>query len=144
MPWTELVAVGFAAMLELWAAVPLGMALGLPLPIVAAATGSGASLGLLAVLAIGAPLRAALVERTLRHRRAYRRVADLVERRGVVAMGLLAPLLIGAPLSLLIGLALGARAGRLLAWSLAGVWLWTAVLTAALSLLAAFGLAVST
>lgn len=137
MSVTDLIAVGAAAALELWAAVPLGLALRLPVPVVGAATGAGATLGLLAVLAIGAPLRAAFVERHLRHRRAYRRVADLMDRRGVVAMGLLAPVLVGAPLSLLIGLALGARTGRLFLWALAGVWLWTAALCA----VAALGLA---
>ena len=58
-------------------------------------------------------------------------------RYGVIGLGLLAPLLTGAPLGVALGLTLGAPSRRLLFWTSVGIVLWSAGLTLA----AALGLA---
>jgi uncharacterized BrkB/YihY/UPF0761 family membrane protein len=99
----------------------------------------GAIMGVLVVLTIGERIRNGLLQRhggeskDKHHGRIYR----IWVRYGVVGLGLMAPLLVGAPLGTAIGIALSAPAGRLLLWISLGIVLWTAVLT----LVGALGLA---
>ena len=52
----------------------------------------------------------------------------------MIGWGLIGPLVLGAPLSAALGVALGAPRGRLLFWLGAGVVLWVTVLTVAAAL----------
>jgi hypothetical protein len=123
------------AIVELWAAVPAGIAMGLPAVLVWAATLCGALLGITVVVVAGDRLRTWLVAR-FGHGGAREggRLRRLWDRYGVVGWGLLAPLLLGAPLAAAIGVALGAERGRLTVWLGAGAALWTTVLTVAVAL----------
>jgi len=59
-----------------------------------------------------------------------RKTAERIwQRYGIVGLGLLAPLITGAPLGAALGVAMGAPTGRLLAWMSMGVILWSAILT---------------
>jgi len=60
-----------------------------------------------------------------------RDAAAIWDRYGVVGLGLLAPLLVGAPLGTALGLLPGAPVRRLLLWVSVGIVLWSALLTAA-------------
>lgn len=123
------------AVVELWAAVPLGMAMGLAAPIVWAATLAGALLGIAGVVLAGDSLRAWLVSRVGRGRtREGGRARRLWDRYGVIGWGLVAPLLLGAPLAAAVGVALGADRRRLILWLGAGAALWTTALTVAVAL----------
>jgi membrane protein YqaA with SNARE-associated domain len=115
---------------ELWAAIPTGLALQLHPVAVGFAAALGAVVGTLAVVLLGKHLRAWLLrghgkEGDRQHGRIYR----IWERYGVVGLGLLAPLLVGAPLGTALGLALGAPPRRLLFWMSAGIVLWSTALT---------------
>jgi len=120
---------------ELWAAVPAGIAMGLPVPLVWAATFGGALTGIVVVAFAGDRLRTWLSARFghggARPGSRLRRVWD---RYGVIGWGLSAPLLLGAPLATAIGVALGASRGRLVFWLGVGAALWTTVLTVAIAL----------
>ena len=126
-----LVVLGVGA-LEIWAAVPAGLALGLHPMTVAVLTCAGAIAGAAAVVALGERAR-----RWVLRRRAGAAAQDvrpgLVRRIwlrwGIVGLGLLAPLLTGAPLGAALGLALGAKPGPLLLWIGVGAVVWTAGLT---------------
>ena len=116
---------------ELWAAIPAGLALQLG-PLVTGVTAAiGAIMGVLVVLVLGERIRNWLLRRhggeskDKHHGRIYR----IWARYGVVGLGLLAPLLVGAPLGTAIGITLGAPTGRLLLWMSLGIVLWSAVLT---------------
>ena len=93
--------------LELWAAIPAGLALGLH-PI---ATGIASALGAitsgLVVALLGDRARAWLVARhgVLRDGQGHGTIRRIWGRYGVVGLGLLAPLLVGAPLGTALGLA---------------------------------------
>ena len=131
----QLLGVAAIAVVELWAAVPAGLAMGLPAPLVWGATLAGAFLSIVVVVAAGDRLRTWLVER-FGHggAREGSRLRRLWDRYGVIGWGLLAPLLLGAPLAAAIGVALGAGRRRLVLWLGAGAAIWTTVLTLAVAL----------
>ena len=132
----QLLGVFALSVVELWAAVPAGVALGLPPILVWLATVAGAMLCIVVVVLAGERLRGWLVSRLGRGRaREGGRLRTVWERYGVIGWGLLGPLVLGAPLAAAVGVGLGAPKGRLLIWLGAGVVLWTTVLTVA----AAFG-----
>ena len=125
----------FLAMLELWAAVPAGFALGLPALAVGLLSAGGSIVGVVVLAFAGGRLRAWLLAKrgnpaANREGRLYR----VWERWGVPGLGLVGPLLLGAPLAALAGIALGAPRGRLVLWCSLGAALWTALFTAALAL----------
>jgi hypothetical protein len=131
----QFLSVAAIAVVELWAAVPAGIAMGLPAPLVWAATVCGALLGIAVVVVAGDRLRTWLVDR-FGHGGAREggRLRGLWDRYGVIGWGLLAPLLLGAPLAAAVGVALGAARRRLLFWLSIGVVVWTTVLTLAVAL----------
>ena len=118
---------------ELWAAVPAGLALQLHPVAVAVTAAIGAMLGTMVVVLLGERMRSWLVQRhggkeeKGRHGLIYR----VWHRYGVIGLGLLVPLLIGAPLGAALGLTLGVPAGRLLFWISLGIVLWSIGLTLA-------------
>jgi len=122
--------------LEIWAAIPAGLALNLHPIVVGVVAASGGILGALAVVSLGERVRTWLMQRhgkkgeSTQHSLVYR----LWHRYGVVGLGLLAPLLIGAPLGAAFGITLGAPSGRLLFWMSIGVIVWSTALTAAATL----------
>jgi len=128
----QLLGVFALSVVELWAAVPAGVALGLPPILVWLATVAGAMLCIVIVVLAGERLRAWLVAR-FGHGRAHEggRLRSIWERYGVIGWGLLGPLVLGAPLAAALGVVLGAPKGRLLIWLGTGVVLWTTILTVA-------------
>ncbi len=119
--------------IELWASVPAGFGLELRPVATAVASALGAILGALAVTALGEGVQSRLL-RTRRDGGRNRRIAGIGRRYGAAGLGLLAPLLVGAPLGTALGLALGVPASRLLPWMCFGAVLWSAALTAAATL----------
>ena len=127
-------------MLELWAAVPTGLALKLHPATAGVTAAAGAITGALLVLFLGKHLRDWLMRRhdgKSKKGKQHGRINLIWQRYGVVGLGLLAPILTGAPLAVVLGLALGVRSSRLLFWISIGVVLWSAILT----LIAVLGLA---
>jgi hypothetical protein len=95
--------------LELWAAIPAGLALKLSAVATGVAAAVGAILGALVVLFVGGRVRSWL---TRHHsgkdeKRPHGRIYKIWQRHGVIGLGLLAPLLTGAPLGVVLGLTLG-------------------------------------
>lgn len=124
---------------ELWAAIPAGLALKLN-PLVTGTTAAvGAILGALVVLFLGEPLRGWLRRRHTGkdERKQHGTIYKIWQHYGVIGLGLLAPLITGAPLGIALGITLGAPASRLLVWTSTGIVLWSIILTA----LSALGLA---
>jgi hypothetical protein len=110
------------AVVEIWGAVPVGLALGLSPILVWVLTVVGSMAGVGAVAVAGEAVRAWLVRRrgastTAGHGRLYR----VWVRYGVVAPAM----------GTAIGIALGAPRRRLIAWMCAGVIVWTSILVIA-------------
>jgi len=118
-------------------AIPAGAALKLPLWLAALAAWLGYSAGGAVVVFAGAPLRAWLMRRS--KIRIAQENPSLVlrawKRFGLPALGLLAPVTIGPQVCALLGLALGASKGRLVAAISLGAIPWAA----AFAILIGFG-----
>ena len=133
MELLSLLAVFGLGAIELWAAVPAGLALQLDPLVIGCTAALGAVLGILAMGFMGERARAWLMLRrgAADEQSRYGRTRDLWLRYGVVGLGLTAPLLVGAPLGTALGLTLGAPTGRLLFWMSLGAVLCSIVLTLA-------------
>jgi membrane protein DedA with SNARE-associated domain len=119
---------------ELWAAIPTGFALQLHPATVGFTAALGAMIGALVVILLGDRLRGWL----LRHHgsKANQKgkpgwIDQILQRYGVVGLGLAAPLLTGAPIGAALGLTLGIPANRLFLWLSVGIVFWSTVLTLA-------------
>lgn len=114
------------AIVEIWAAVPAGLALGVSPVLVWLLTVAGSLLGVVAVALAGDAVR-----RSLGRRRAQRtasgsgRLHRVWMRYGVVGWGLVSPLVMAPAMGTAVGLMLGAPRQRLLVWMGTGVVLWT-------------------
>lgn len=116
---------GLAA-LEMWLAFPVAYAVELSPLETLLTVGSGATLGTLAIAALGEVPRRFLVARFLEKRKVYARSSQLMNRFGIWAFSGLAPLLFGPPITTLVAYSLGAQPRKLLPLMLGGVWLWCA------------------
>jgi hypothetical protein len=115
---------------ELWAAVPAGLALHLHPVLTAVTAALGAIAGAALILGVGEGARAWIARRRgKRDAGEPSTIRRVWIRYGVAGVGLLAPLLIGAPLGTTLGVAFGAPGRRLLLWMSLGIVLWSGVLT---------------
>jgi hypothetical protein len=85
---------------------------------------------------MGQPLRAWLLRRHIGGGKegGQGRIHRIWERHGPMGLGLLAPLLIGAPMGAALGIAFGAPTRQLLLWMGVGIAVWSLVLTLASAL----------
>lgn len=124
------------AIVELLAAVPAGLVLGLHPVSTALTATAGASLGLGVAVLLGERVRA-WYERRHQGRPPSRRSAlarAVMERYGAIGLGLLAPLLVGVPLGAVLGKSMGVPSGRVLLWGFIGVVCWSVLITLSVSL----------
>jgi hypothetical protein len=126
----SIISVFLASVAELWLAIPLGLVLKLNpiLIIVAAAAGSIVSAFL--VVTLGEGVRKWFIKwrygsRSIEHGRVY----EIWRKYGIIGLGLVSPLLFGAPLGAAIGVGLGAPKNRLLLWMSVGIIIWSIILT---------------
>ncbi len=119
--------------LDLWAGIPVGLALGLPPVLSGVAATSGGLVGAVLVTVAGERLQHWLYSRGWLSKR-RKRIERMWERYGILGVAFQAPMLTGAPLGTLVALSLGAPAKRLLFWMCVSLVLWGAVLTGAAAL----------
>ena len=127
----KLITVTGLGIIELWAAIPMGTALKLHPLINGIASALGAIIGAVLVIVLGDRLRNWLLKRRGREKGQEKngRIYRIWEKYGVIGLGMLSPLLTGAPLGAAIGISLGASPGRLIFWMSIGIVIWTIVLT---------------
>lgn len=130
----KLLTVSGIGAVELWAAIPAGFILQLNPMETGIAAATGAILGVLVVLKLGERMRTILMHNRKSEDKKLGHIHRIWARYGVAGLGMLAPLLVGAPLGAVLGITLGAPVNRLLLWMSLGIVLWSAVLTLAGSL----------
>lgn len=133
MLFANLLAVFLLSMLELWVAIPLGFALQLNPFWVAGISMAGGIWSVLFVIVAGKKAVAFLIKirggNIINEKgKAFR----IWEKYGIPGLGLISPLLLGAPLGTAIGMALGSNTNKLVLWMGAGIIIWTVVLTVVL------------
>ena len=119
---------------EVWVAIPAGFAMKLPPSVIAITAASGAMFGSFIILNIGEKIRNRLSRHTNDKRNKY--MHGIYDRYGVAGLWLLAPLLIGAPLGTILGIAIGLPATRLFFWMGLGI----IVCSVGLTIVTEFGL----
>lgn len=135
----KLLAVAGLGAVELWAAVPAGLAFHLHPAVVGGLAALGAVSAALLVALLGERVRARLLRRHVAEGGATPRglVGRIWRRFGVIGLGLAAPLLLGTSLGTALGIALGVPPRRLVLW----IGLGAVACSAALTLAATLGLA---
>ncbi len=115
----------------LWGAIPLGLVLGISPWVTGVTAATGARLGVIAVVTVrNLPRRRLLcLYKGESKGRTHRLIYRVWDSYGAAGLGLLAPLLVGAPLGTAIAMALGIPTGRLLVWVGFGIVVWSVGLT---------------
>ena len=130
MEFLSLLVVFGIGTVELWVAVPAGLALQVHPVATSLAAALGAIVGIVVIVFTGERVRDWLLRRFGGAQRAGR-LDRLWTRYGVMGLGLCAPLLVGAPLGTVLGISFGAPTDRLLLWMSLGAVLCSAGLTLA-------------
>lgn len=116
--------------IELWVAVPTGLAFKLDPLLIVVCSATGASTGAFLVVLIGEPLRQWL----LRFKRAdvdkpEGRIKKIWDRYGIPGLCLIAPFLTGAHFGAAIGLTLGGDKKIIMVWMIVSCFLWATIFT---------------
>jgi hypothetical protein len=131
-PGMPLLAVFGVAVVEIWFAVPTGLAMGLPAPTVWILTVTGAIASVTVVASAGDALRSRLLRRRSKDSTPRTgRIYDIWVRYGVPGWGLASPLFMAPPMGTAVALMLGAPKRRLMIWMFGGVLVWTSILVIA-------------
>lgn len=125
----KLISVAGLGLIELWAAIPLGIALKLHPFLIGLASGMGAIIGAMLVILIGDRLRNWLLKKKGAGQMRKGQIYKIWDKYGIIGLGMLSPLITGAPLGAAIGISLGASPKRLLFWISIGILFWTILLT---------------
>lgn len=119
-----------ASIVELWLGIPIGLYLDLNPAIIATTAAAGSILSAVIVATLGEGLRNWFLkwrygEKSPKTGKIY----DIWKKYGIIGLGLLSPLLLGAPLGAALGIGFGAPKDRLLIWMSIGIVIWSALLT---------------
>jgi hypothetical protein len=131
--FTNIALVFISGVVELWLAVPMGIALKLNPILIVAVSASSAILTVLIVAFLGDSLRSRFIAWRYGEDKKFEtsRIHDVWNKYGVVGLGLLSPLLFGAPLGTAVGITFGASKDNLILWMSLGIIIWSVGLTAA-------------
>jgi membrane protein YqaA with SNARE-associated domain len=131
MSLEPIIAVYLSSIVELWIAIPLGFALGLNPWIICFVSAAGSITAAIGVSLIGDNIRDRFLNWKYKDEKSLKksRMHHIWKKYGVVGLGLLSPLLLGAPLGAAMGIALGVARNSLIFWMSVGIILWSIGLT---------------
>jgi hypothetical protein len=122
------------AFFTFWPAIPAGLALGLSPVAVIITTTLSYICGVALVLMPGERLRSWVMRRVGNNPTQPGFIRRVWSRYGVVGLGLLAPMTVGAQIGTLLGLSSNTAPRRLFMWMAVGAFGWSVLLTAAVLL----------
>jgi hypothetical protein len=115
--------------LELWIAIPAGIALKMPVFAAALVSAAGALTGGVIVLAVGAPLRTWLLRmKTKKTGTLDGSIQKIWKEFGIAGLGLVAPVFTGVHLGTAIAIALGCTWRKTLLWMSIGTIIWSFII----------------
>ncbi|HML05695.1 MAG TPA: small multi-drug export protein [Methanobacterium sp.] len=119
-----------ASILELWAGIPIGIAFQLNPFLTGAAAALGAILAAFIVSFLGEGIREKVIKWRYKNKDLKKgRFYKIWNKYGIIGLGLISPLLFGAPLGAALGIAFGAEKKALVIWMSIGIVLWSIILT---------------
>ena len=134
---TSILAVFGASIIELWLGIPLGFFLSLNPLLIIITSAAGSILSAYLIIILGENIRTKFIKWRYGEQSTKKgRIYNIWNKYGIIGLGLLSPLLFGAPLGAAIGIGLNAPRYRLLLWMSIGIVTWSIFLT----LLGFFGL----
>ena len=132
---TDLAFVFVISIFELWLAIPTGLILNLNPILIATSAAAGSILSAFIIVILGEGLRKTFLKWRYHGKSPKEgRIYDIWKKYGIIGLGLLSPLLLGAPLGAAIGIGLGSPRNKLLLWMSIGIIIWSIFITAMLSL----------
>lgn len=119
-----------------WGGFPAALAFKFHVLTAGLLTAVGAEIAVLLVLLMGRPIQAYLLRKFPAWLEKTRngKAGAIFQKYGMPGLGLMAPVMPGAPQAALIGLALSARPGQIFLWVTAGIVMWAVIVTVGLSL----------
>lgn len=117
--------------IQLWGAVPAGLAMGLDPVLTVVGTCIGAIISAMLVIILGKKARTWIVSKFAKKdkKEQFGFIERVFHRYGAIGFGLISPLIPGVCVGMAIGIALGIPARRLTLWMMIGVFTWTTLLT---------------
>jgi hypothetical protein len=129
---TSIISVFIVSIIELWLAIPWGLYINLNPLVIFIASSAGSILSAFLVIMLGERIRKWIIKWRYGNRKPeHGKIYNIWKKYGVIGLGLLSPLLFGAPLGAALGIGLGANKNHLLLWMTVGIVIWSAVLTVA-------------
>ena len=132
MLFTQILLVFGIGTVEIWAAIPTGLALGLDPYVTCAASILGGIAGIFIIALVGERLRNWILRKWGKKSMSNgKSLLNRIWRRwGLIGLGLSAPLHIGAPASTAVAIAIGTKPRRAILWLSLGLTLWCILITA--------------
>ena len=129
---TSIISVFIVSVIELWLGIPLGLYLNLNPMLIVIISAAGSILSAFTVVILGEGVRKWFIKWRYGDKSPENgKVYEIWEKYGVIGLGLLSPLLFGAPLGAALGIGLGAPKNPLLLWMTVGIIIWSLILTSA-------------
>lgn len=127
---SKYISVFLIGILELWGAIPTGLALKLNPLYVATVSAVGAITSALLVLIIGEPLRKWIMSlKKTNLDKTNGKLKRIWEKYGIIGLCLISPLLLGAHLGAAIGLTLGGKKAMIALWMTISCLIWSSIFT---------------
>jgi Putative small multi-drug export protein len=130
----KVISIFAVAFFTFWPAIPAGLALGLSPAVVVFTTTLSYICGVALVLMPGERLRGWVMQRWGRQTEQPGLIGRVWSRYGVIGLGLLAPMTVGAQIGAVLGLSSNVAPRRLLMWMALGALAWSVLLTTAVLL----------
>ncbi len=122
------------SIIELWVAIPAGFTFNLHPAITATTSTTGSILSAVAITLAGEKIRNRIIRWRYKGKEPKKGfLSSIWDKYGVIGLGLLSPLLFGAPIGAAVGTALGGDKQRLLLWMSIGIIIWAVCLTLAVA-----------
>ena len=127
-----LITVFLLGFVDIFLPLPVILAMGEAMELPFLVVGLSGTVSCLFFIYFSQPIRRWAVRRYGMDSVIFTRTERFMVKYGAAGVGLLAPIILGQALTAIGAVVLGAPAGKLAAWMIAGIWLWTAIYYAAL------------
>ena len=127
----DIITVFLVGITGMWKAIPLGFLLKVPPAYIFLMTAFGSVVGVLVLFFFGNKIRNYIINRQLKkgNSKKEKRALKLFDKYGPIGLGFFGSLLLGPPMTMILGLALVQKQKYFLYWTMAGTVVWSFVLT---------------
>ena len=127
----DIITVFLVGITGMWKAIPLGFFLEVSPFYIFIMTALGSIVGVLILFFFGNKIRNYIINRQLKkgNSRKKKRALKIFDRYGLIGLGIFGTLIIGPPMTMILGLALVQKQKHFLYWTMTGIVVWSLVLT---------------